>query len=99
MESDFTHSCTTGESGICDNSHLNTDETRDNTFTHPLQIRLEFEIKEEVMAFHQVFLISPLQCNCTVDIRKRLCEFEEIYERLREFEEIEISRQSCRGDC
>jgi hypothetical protein len=30
------------------------------------------------------FLLSPLQCTVT---------------ELREFEEIEISRQSCRGDC
>ncbi len=37
--------------------------------------------------------------NFTVDIHKRLHEFEEICKRLREFEEIEISSQSCRGDC
>jgi hypothetical protein len=37
--------------------------------------------------------------NLTVEIQKRLHEFEEILKRLGEFEEIEISRQSCRGDC
>jgi hypothetical protein len=40
-----------------------------------------------------VFLLSPLQCTCsirTVEIRKRLREFEEIRKRLHEFEEIEI---------
>ncbi len=35
----------------------------------------------------------------TVEICKRLCEFEEIPKRLREVEEIEISRQSCSGEC
>jgi hypothetical protein len=36
----------------------------------------------------------------TVEICKRLCEFEEICKRMRKkFEEIEISRQSCKGDC
>ncbi len=35
----------------------------------------------------------------TVEICKRLCEFEEICKRMRQFEEIEISRQSCKGDC
>ena len=48
--------------------------------------------KEEGGDFYQDFLLSPLQCtsNSTVEIRKRL----------REFEEIEISRQSCsRDDC
>ncbi len=49
------------------------------------------------MVFYQVFLLSPLQC--TIEIQKRLQEFEEIRKRLREFKEIEISRQSCRGDC
>ncbi len=33
------------------------------------------------------------------DICKRLREFEDIFKRLREFKEIEISRQSCRGEC
>jgi hypothetical protein len=37
--------------------------------------------------------------NRTVEIHKRLREFENIRKRLPEFEEIEISRQSCRGDC
>jgi hypothetical protein len=32
--------------------------------------------------------------NFTLEIGKRLCEFEEIHKRLREFEEIEISRQT-----
>ncbi len=46
--------------------------------------------REGGKVFYQVFLLSPLQCtvtNCTN------CK------RLREFEETEISRQSCRGDC
>ncbi len=30
---------------------------------------------------------------------KRLREFEKKHKRLRDFEEIEILRQSCRGDC
>jgi hypothetical protein len=52
------------------------------------------------IVFYQVFLLSPLQCTITtVEICKRFCEFEQIPTRLREFEEIEISRQSCRGDC
>ncbi len=42
------------------------------------------------VVFYQVFLRSPLQCILT-DCRN--CK------RLREFEGIEISRQSCRGDC
>ncbi len=33
------------------------------------------------------------------DIFKRLREFEDICKRWREFKEIEISRQSCRGEC
>jgi hypothetical protein len=37
--------------------------------------------------------------NFTEEICKRLREFGEIHERLHEFEEIEISAQSCRGDC
>jgi hypothetical protein len=49
------------------------------------------------MVFYQVFPLSPLLC--TVTLRKRLCESEQICKRLREFEEIEISRQSCGGDC
>jgi hypothetical protein len=46
--------------------------------------------RERGMVFYQVFLLSPLQC--TVG---------ELFtvKRLRKFEEIEISRQSCRGDC
>jgi hypothetical protein len=46
--------------------------------------------REGGVFFHQVFLLSPLQCtvlNC------RNCK------RLREFEEIEISKQSCKSDC
>ncbi len=39
--------------------------------------------------FYQVFLLSPLQCTV---MRCRN------FKRLREFEEIEISKQSCRGD-
>jgi hypothetical protein len=49
------------------------------------------------MVFYQVFLLSSL--HCTIEIQKRLHEFEEIRKRLREFKEIEISRQNCRGDC
>jgi hypothetical protein len=30
LESDFTHSCTRGETGVCDNSNLNADETIGN---------------------------------------------------------------------
>jgi hypothetical protein len=41
------------------------------------------------MVFYQVFLLSPLQCIVT---HYRNCN------RLREFKEIEISMQSCRGD-
>jgi hypothetical protein len=37
--------------------------------------------------------------NFTVEKRQRLCEFENISKRLCEIEEIDISRQSCRGDC
>jgi hypothetical protein len=40
----------------------------------------------------------PEYSNCTVEILKRLREFEEIYKRLSEFYKIEISRQSCRDD-
>ncbi len=36
--------------------------------------------------------------NWTIEIRKRLLEFEEMHKRLHEFEEILISRQSCRGE-
>jgi hypothetical protein len=44
----------------------------------------------DIVGFYQVFLLSPLQCivkeqNC------RNCK------RLREFEELQISKQSCRG--
>jgi hypothetical protein len=46
--------------------------------------------REGGVVFHQVFLIFPLQCTVT---HCRNCK------RLREFEEIETSRQSCRGDC
>ncbi len=52
------------------------------------------------MVFCQVFLLSPLQCTVqAVEICKRLCKFEEIFERLRELEEIYISMESYRGDC
>jgi hypothetical protein len=44
---------------------------------------------------HEKNLSSKISCQTPF---KRLCEFEEIHKRLREFEEIEISRQSCRGD-
>ncbi len=44
--------------------------------------------REGVMVFCQVFLLSPLQCNCDC----RNCK------RLREFEEMEISSQSCGDD-
>ena len=37
--------------------------------------------------------------NLTVEMRKRLPAFEEICKRMCELEAIEISRQSCRGDC
>jgi hypothetical protein len=43
------------------------------------------------MVFFQVFLLSPLQC--TVAELQKLQEV-----ALHEFEEIQISRQSCRGD-
>jgi hypothetical protein len=52
------------------------------------------------MVSYLVFLLSHLQCTITyvtVEICKRLREFEEKHKRLREFEETEISRQSCRG--
>ena len=39
-----------------------------------------------------------MYCDCTIEIRKRLLEFEELHKRLYEFEEILISRQSCRGE-
>ncbi len=45
--------------------------------------------KGDVIYCH-VFLLSPLQC---IVRNWRNCK------RLREFEEIEISRQNCRGDC
>jgi hypothetical protein len=45
--------------------------------------------REGGVVFYQVFLPSPLQCKVT---HCRNCK------RLRECEEIEISRQSCRGD-
>jgi hypothetical protein len=43
---------------------------------------------ERVVFFYQVFILSPLQCTVT---NCRNCK------RLREFEEIEILSQSCRG--
>ncbi len=45
--------------------------------------------REGGAVFYQVFHLSPLQG--TVTQRRN-------FKRLREFEEIEISRQSCRGD-
>jgi hypothetical protein len=45
--------------------------------------------REGDVVFFQVFLLSLLKCTLT---HLRNCK------RLREFEEIEISRQSCRGD-
>jgi hypothetical protein len=47
--------------------------------------------REGGVVFYQVFLLSPLQYSETLYCRN--CK------RLREFEEIEISRESCRGDC
>ena len=46
--------------------------------------------REGGVVLHQLFLLSPLQCTA---MHYRICK------KLREFEEIEISRQSCRGDC
>ncbi len=46
--------------------------------------------REGGVIFYQVTLLSALQCTVT---HYRNCK------KLREFEEIEISRQSCRGDC
>ncbi len=43
------------------------------------------------LVFDQVFLLSPLQCTVTELCRN--CKW------LRQFEEREISRQSCRGNC
>ncbi len=45
--------------------------------------------REGGVFFYQDFLLSPSQCAVT---HYRNCK------RLREFEEIEISMQSCRGD-
>jgi hypothetical protein len=46
--------------------------------------------REAGMVFYQAFLLSPFQCTVT-ELRRN-------YKRLREFEEIEFSRQSYRGD-
>ncbi len=46
--------------------------------------------REEGVVLYQVFLHSPVRCTVT---QCRNCA------RLREFEEMESSRQSCRGDC
>jgi hypothetical protein len=46
--------------------------------------------REGGMVFYHVFLLSPSQCPIT---NCGNCK------RLREFVEIEISRQSCIGDC
>jgi hypothetical protein len=48
--------------------------------------------REGGMVCYQVFLLSPLQCTVN-ELYTRNCK------RLREFEEIEISKQSCRRDC
>ncbi len=45
--------------------------------------------REGDVVSYQVFLLSPVQCSVT---------HSENCKRLREFEEIEIPRQSCRGD-
>ncbi len=45
--------------------------------------------REGGVVFYQVFLLSPLQCT---EMHYRNCK------RLREFEEIETSKQSWRGD-
>ncbi len=45
--------------------------------------------REGGVVFYQVFLLSPLQCTVT---HYKTCK------RLREFKEIEISKQSCRDD-
>jgi hypothetical protein len=45
--------------------------------------------REGGTVFYQRFLFSPLQCTVTARNCKKLCEFEE----------TEISRQSCRDDC
>jgi hypothetical protein len=46
--------------------------------------------REGGVVSYQIFLLSFIQYTVT---HYRNCK------RLREFEEIEISRQSCRGDC
>ncbi len=53
------------------------------------------------MGFYQEFppFSFTMYSNFTVEKCKRLHEFEEIRKMLREFEEIEVSRQSCRGYC
>jgi hypothetical protein len=52
------------------------------------------------MVFYQVSPFSfTVYNNSTVEIQKRWREFEEMPKRSRKFEEIEISRQYCRGDC
>jgi hypothetical protein len=64
-------------------------------------LRLEVSYREEVMVFYRIFLVYPLwvqYCNLTVEICKRLREFEEIRKRLHEFEETEITGQICRVD-
>ncbi len=47
--------------------------------------------REGGTVFYQVFLVSPLRC--TVTELYRNCK------RLHEFEEIQMSSQSCTGDC
>jgi hypothetical protein len=41
------------------------------------------------MALYQGFLLSPLQCTLTLEIRKRLGDLEEIFGGCVMFEEIE----------
>ncbi len=54
-----------------------------------------------VMGFYQDFPLFSFTVynNFSVEIHKRLHEFEEIHKKLCEFKEIEISGQSRRGDC
>jgi hypothetical protein len=47
------------------------------------------KVGREGSGFQSIFLLSTLQCTVTH------CRN---YKRLREFEEMEISRQSCKGD-
>jgi hypothetical protein len=53
-------------------------------------LKYHIEVSVRGVVFYQAFLLSPLQCTV---MHHRNCK------RLLEFEEIKISRQSCRGDC